>query len=119
MDLKIEGRVTEVLEEQSGTGRNGPWRKQEFILETEGEYPRPVCFTQWGEKIDQFDVEEGERLIVHFDLRSREYEGRWYTDAKAWKVERPDQGRGGSEGPPPGPEMDDFPEDDREDDLPF
>lgn len=88
MDLKLEGRVVEVLEEESGTGRNGPWRKQDFILETDGDYPKQVCVTHWGDDIEKFGVEEGERLTVHIDLRSREYKGRWYTDVKAWRVER-------------------------------
>ena len=26
-------------------------------------------------------------MKVAFDLESREYNGRWYTDAKAWKIE--------------------------------
>ncbi|HKK07476.1 MAG TPA: DUF3127 domain-containing protein, partial [Gemmatimonadota bacterium] len=51
MDIQLTGTVKQVLEEQSGEGRNGPWRKQEFILETEGDYPKEVCIVQWGEKI--------------------------------------------------------------------
>ena len=43
MDLKITGTVQQVLDEVSGESRNGAWRKQEFILETEGQYPKPVC----------------------------------------------------------------------------
>lgn len=126
MDLQITGKVVEVLEEESGTGRNGPWRKQEFILETEGEYPKQVCVTQWGENIEKFDVEEGERLTAHIDIRSREYNGRWYTDVKAWRVERPEEdgdgGRGGGPGAPgasgESPPLDQFGED-ADDDLPF
>jgi hypothetical protein len=88
MDLKIEGKVTQILEEQSGTGKNGPWRKQEFILETQEQYPKQVCITQWGDKIDEFDVQKGETLTAFVDIQSREYQGRWYTDVKAWKIER-------------------------------
>lgn len=116
MDLKITGHVVEILEEQSGTGRNGPWRKQDFILETEGEYPNKVCITQWGDNIEKFGVQPGETLTAHIDLRSREYKGRWYTDVKAWKVEREE-----GEGPPPGPPDDltmRLPDED-DDDLPF
>ncbi len=120
MDLKITGRVTQVLEEQSGESKNGPWRKQDFILETQGQYPKPVCITQWGEKIEEFGVEEGETLTAYIDIQSREYNGRWYTDVKAWRVERESQ-TGGQAGPIP----DDvpFPQDDAisdvDDDLPF
>jgi len=116
MDLKIEGKVTQVLEEQSGTGKNGPWRKQEFILETGGQYSRPVCITQWGDKIDQFSVEEGEQLTAYIDIQSREYNGRWYTDVKAWKIEK--QGDQTSEGlPQDEPPTYELPDDDEE--LPF
>ena len=121
MDLKITGKVIEVLEEQSGTGRNGPWRKQDFILETEGEYPKPVCVTQWGDNIEKFDVNEGDRLTAHIDIRSREYQGRWYTDVKAWKVEKESADEGG-------PGLEDFQDPaaafrsapgEEDDDLPF
>lgn len=117
MDLKITGRVVEILEEQSGTGRNGPWRKQDFILETEGEYANKICVTQWGDNIEKFAVQPGERLTAHIDLRSREYNGRWYTDVKAWRVER-EEAEGGGPGvpgdltPPPL-------EEEMDDELPF
>ena len=44
----------------------------------------------WTEKIDEFAIKEGENLVVSIDLESREYNGRWYTDVKAWKVARGD-----------------------------
>ncbi len=118
-DLKITGEVVRVLEEQSGTGRNGPWRKQEFILETQGDYPKQVCIVQWGDDIDEFDVREGETLTAHVDIRSREYEGRWYTDVKAWRVERNGGSGSGGPGDPAGDLPDGPPVDDRDDDLPF
>jgi hypothetical protein len=95
MDLQITGRVTQVLAEQSGEGRNGPWRKQEFILETEGQYPKQICLVSWGDNIDKFDVQEGETVTAHIDIASREYNGRWYTDVKAWRIERPEEPAGG------------------------
>ena len=88
MDLQINGRVIEVLDEQSGEGRNGPWRKREFILETEGNYPKKICIVQWGDEIDQSNVVEGEQITAHIDIQSREYNGRWYTDVKAWRIQR-------------------------------
>lgn len=90
MDLKIAGEVVKKLEEQSGEGKNGPWKKQDFILKTQGKYPKKICVTHWGDKIDQFNVQEGEELTVFIDIQSREYKGNWYTDVKAWKVERGD-----------------------------
>lgn len=113
MDLKIAGHVVQILDEQSGEGRNGPWRKQDFVLETEGDYPAKVCITQWGDDIEKFGVREGERLTAHIDIRSREYNGRWYTDVKAWKVEKQAPAAdASSSGPPsevPPPDDEDLP----------
>ena len=46
MDLKISGNVIDILQEQSGESKNGPWRKRDFILETPGKYPKKVCISQ-------------------------------------------------------------------------
>ncbi len=72
----------------SGQSANGGWRKQEYVLETAGQYPKKVCFMAWGDKIDQFNIKQGETVEVSVDLESREYNGRWYTDVKAWKVSK-------------------------------
>lgn len=88
MDLQIKGTVKKILEEQSGTGKNGKWRKRDFILETEGQYPKKVCITQWGDNIDKSDVQEGEQIVAYIDIQSREYKGNWYTDVKAWKIDK-------------------------------
>ena len=86
--MELTGRIIHQLEEKSGTSARGEWRKQEYVIEVPGDYPKKVCFMVWGDKIDQFQIREGQELTVHFDLESREYNGRWYTDVKAWKVER-------------------------------
>ena len=118
MDLQITGKVIEVLEEKSGESANGPWRKQDFILETEGQYPRQVCITQWGDNIDKFDVQEGETLTAHIDIQSREYKGRWYTDVKAWRIERVEQLQPEPDDQTPRPPFGDS-GDGADDDLPF
>ncbi|NGP89394.1 DUF3127 domain-containing protein [Fodinibius halophilus] len=99
MDLQVKGKVTQILEAQSGEGKNGPWKKQDFILETQGKYGKKICITHWGDKIDQFNVQEGEELTVFIDIQSREYKGNWYTDVKAWKVERGEEGAPSQEAP--------------------
>jgi hypothetical protein len=97
--MEINGKIIELLPEKTGESGNGPWRKQEFILETDGQYPKKVCFMAWGDKIDQFDIKQGEDLVVSIDLESREYNDRWYTDVKAWKVSRAGDGVGDTYSP--------------------
>lgn len=90
--MEISGKIIELLPVKSGQSSNGEWRKQEYILETETQYPKKVCFMAWGDKIDQFNIKQGEPLTISIDLESREYNGRWYTDVKAWKVSRDGMG---------------------------
>lgn len=86
---------------QSGMGKKGAWKKQEFILETEAQFPKKVCLSIWGDKVDQYNVSVGDQLTVAVDLESREYNGRWYTEARAWKIDKTSQQ---FDTPPPGDE---------------
>ena len=85
--MELSGKIIKILPLQTGTGKNGAWKKQEFVVETPGQISRKVCFNVWGDKIDQFKLTEGTEVTVSFDLESREYNGKLYTDVKAWKVE--------------------------------
>jgi hypothetical protein len=117
MDIRITGTIQQVLEEASGESRNGPWRKQEYVLETEGNYPKVVCIAVWGDNIDQFAIQAGERITASIDIQSREFNGRWYTDVKAWKVERPAAAGGAPPSRKGEPRLE--PPGDDDDDLPF
>lgn len=88
--MEIQGRIIQVLPLQSGIGQQSQkeWKKQEYILEQGGPYPKKVCFNLWGDTIDRFQLREGEDVTVQIDIESREYNGRWYTDVRAWRVDR-------------------------------
>jgi hypothetical protein len=88
--MDISGKIIAVLPEQGGISKSGnEWKKQEYVLETHEQYPKKVCFQIFGaEKIGQYAIKMGEELTVSFDIDSREYQGRWFTNINAWKVER-------------------------------
>lgn len=87
--MEISGRIIQVLPLQSGTSKTGnAWKKQEYVLETKDNYPRKVKFDFFGERVDQFPLAVGDDVIVSFDLESREFNGRWYTDVRGWKAEK-------------------------------
>lgn len=90
--MEISGKVIKLLPLVTGQGKNGVWRKQEFVIETGGQIPRKICFSLWGDKIDQAGLTEGDEAEIMFDLESREYNSRWFTEAKAWKVVRKQAG---------------------------
>lgn len=96
MSMELKGKVIQMLAVQTGMGKKGQWKKQEFIVETQAQYPKKVCLSAWGDKIDQFNLAEGDMVNVSVDLESREYNGRWYTEARAWKLEK--NGAGGGNG---------------------
>jgi len=86
--MEISGKIIQILPEETGEGRNGAWRKQNFILETQDQFPKKVCITVWGDKIDLNSFNQNEEVTASINIESREYNNRWYTDVKAWKVVR-------------------------------
>jgi hypothetical protein len=116
--MEITGRIVEVLEEQSGQSAKGGWRKQQYILETQGQFPKKICFMVWGDKIDDFKIKENQEVEVSIDIESREFNGRWYTDVKAWKVVT-SGGPAGDSAPPPSEPPPFAEEEDGLEDLPF
>lgn len=104
--MEIQGTIFDVLALQSGTGRNGEWKKQEFILETQGQFPKKVCIALWGDKIQESVLQKGNKVTVQFDIESREYNGKWYTEAKAWKIESSQSTSGSMQSQPTPPPFD-------------
>ncbi len=137
--MEIIGKLLMKLPLQSGIGRTGNnWQKQEFVIETIEQYPKKVCANLWGDKLDMLEtVNIGDTVKVSFSIESREFNGKWYTDIRAWKIEMatdnpaqpaqaaapaayaPAQGPAADTLPPSAsPDMDTF-TDDGGDDLPF
>lgn len=86
--MDISGRLFKVSSVQTGNGQGGPWSKLDFVIETEDRYPKKVCFSAWGERVaDVQRLSMGENIRVHFDVSSREYNEKWYTDLRAWKID--------------------------------
>lgn len=86
--MEIKGTLLIKLPEVSGTSAKGEWKKQEAIIETVETYPKKVCLSFWGEKVDDLKpIKEGETINAHFNLESREHNNRWYTEARVWKLE--------------------------------
>lgn len=115
--MQFTARLIQVLPLQKGTGKNGEWKKQDIIVETDGQYPKKVCISIWGDKIDNNLLQTGNQLNISFDVESREYNGRWYTDVKAWKVEL--AGAAASAPSSAGDEFHDTPLSSSDEDLPF
>ncbi len=86
--MEAIGKLIAILPEQSGQTERGPWVRGGFVIETEEQYPKKIAFTLFGERvamIKSFTI--GSVLRVQFSAESREYEGRWYTDLRCFRIE--------------------------------
>lgn len=129
MALELEGRIARKLPVQQGTSARGAWAKQEFIFEyQEGNFPSQICMNVWGDDkvrdLEKYQV--GDKVKISFNLSSREYNGRWYTDVRAWRIEpagaaqpAPQYTAPAAPAPAPMPTADDISTPLSDDDLPF
>ena len=82
----LQGRIVEILKEESGVSKAGKdWQKQDFVIETDGKYPKKVYFTMFNDKLTNL-VKVGSEVEVSFSIESREYNGRWFTNINAFSV---------------------------------
>jgi hypothetical protein len=90
MALSVKGRINQILKPENGVSKAGKeWSKQEFVIETDEQFPRKVCFTLFGDKISLMEgLAAGEEVEVAFNLESREYNGRWFHNINAWKIDK-------------------------------
>jgi hypothetical protein len=85
-DLEIKGVVLQLLEIKQGVGQeNKGWRKQEVIIETSDKFPKKVCIGVWNDLIKPYKI--GSEITVKFNIISKEYNGKYYTEVKAWKID--------------------------------
>lgn len=88
MALEVTGRLIDILPEQSGTGKNGVWKKQDILIETTEQFPKKICMSLWGDKVDQAkDYQKGQMMKVVASVESREYNGKWYTDVRPFRID--------------------------------
>jgi hypothetical protein len=120
--MQVTGTLIQILKSETGVSKAGKdWRKQEFVIETNEQFPKKVCFTLFGDKSSLIDgFSEGTEIEVFFSLESRDFNGKWYHNINAWKIEK--AGAPAQKTYPPEFQIADIPSemaDDSGNDLPF
>jgi len=90
-NFEVTGKILKKLDRRSGTSARGEWVSQDFVLEyQDGNFPSTISFSAWGkDKVADLDnVNEGDVITVSFNIRGREYNGKWYNDLRVWKISR-------------------------------
>ena len=122
MALSVKGRVFQILKAETGVSKGGKeWSKREFVIDTEEQFPRKVCFTLFGDKTSLINnLAVGEMVDVSFNIESREYNGNWFHNINAWKIDKPAETQSSPAGAPEY-SIDDIPPeaDENGGDLPF
>jgi hypothetical protein len=89
MALELEAKLIKIFPEKSGDGKNGRWVKQEFLVETKETYPKKIFFSAWGDKAEGIkNLSVGDTIKISFFAESREFNEKYYTDLKVWKIEK-------------------------------
>ena len=90
MALEVEGKFIKALPAVSGEKNGKKWSKQFFVIEQFGQYPALAQFQVWNDRINLSQFQEGDNVKVMFDINSREWQERVYTDLTAYRVDKLD-----------------------------
>ncbi len=85
--MEITGKIIKILQASSGNSQRGEWKRQDFIIETLDQYPKKVCLSNWNSKVDLENTGVGATIKASINIESREYNEKWYTDVRVWKIE--------------------------------
>ena len=87
--MEFEGKVLKILEPTSGQTARGTWERQVVVFEQPNkQYGKEIAVTFMNKAQDVASLRVGESYTVSFDIESRNYQGRWYTDVRAWRVQQ-------------------------------
>lgn len=85
--MEFEGIVYKILPVTRGTSSRGEWQRQDVVFEVPSEFSRKICVTFFNKESDVAKLREGAAYTVSVNVESREYNGRWYTDIRAWRLQ--------------------------------
>ena len=106
--MEFEGKVLKILKPTSGQSARGTWERQVVVFEQPNkQYGKEIAVTFMNKAQEVATLRVGENYIVSFDIESREYQERWYTDVRAWRVQ-PKQQEVAPQGAPAMPDMPPF-----------
>ena len=100
--MEFEGVVYKIMPVTRGTSARGEWQRQDVVFDYNdgGQFSRKICVTFFNKESDVAKLREGETFLVSVNIESREYNGRWYTDIRAWRLQ-PKQESAGAGAPMP------------------
>jgi hypothetical protein len=110
MAFEVEGKLHRIFPAES---KSASFQAREFVLEVpDGNYPQLIKFQAVQDRCAMLDeYSEGDKVKVSFDLRGREWNGKYLTNLNAWRMERGSESGGGNNTPSKPTQDDRFPTD--------
>ena len=95
--MELQGKVIAETPERSGTSARGEWKAKDYVIETHETYPKKMVFSVFGdERLQRFNIQIGQEVLVSFDIDAREYNGRWFNSIRAYDVRQVDPAQYGA-----------------------
>lgn len=96
MGYKAEGKIEKIFDSET---KGASFQVRQFVIEVaDGQYPQMVAFQLVQDKCTLIDdYAEGDNVEVDFDLRGREWNGKYFTNLQAWRISRAGEGGGSSD----------------------
>lgn len=102
--MELQGKIIAALEPRSGVSARGEWKAQDFVVETHESYPHKMVFSVFGsDRLQRFNIQVGQEVLVSFDIDAHEYQGRWFNSIRAFDVRLVDPATLGVQGAPATP----------------
>lgn len=102
--MELQGKIIAALEPRSGVSQRGEWKAQDFVVETHESYPKKMVFSVFGaDRLQRFNIQVGQEVLVSFDIDAHEYQGRWFNSIRAYDVRLVDPATIGAQGVQPAP----------------
>lgn len=90
--MQFKGRIYKLFPVQSGTSQRGEWSRQDFIFEyfetPNDRYADRVLLSVMNDRIREYDLHEGDEVIIGFGHTTREYQGRYFNDVRLYHFEK-------------------------------
>ncbi len=97
--MDLQGKIIATLPARSGVSARGEWKAQDFVVETHDQYPKKMVFSVFGDdRLQRFNIQIGDEVMVAFDIDAHEYNGRWFNSIRAFDVRKVDPASVGANG---------------------
>ena len=86
MSYDLTGKI-KIIQASQTFGTKGFTKRELVVTVSEGKYPQDIALEFVQDKVNLLDgFCVGQKVTVAFDIRGREYNGRYFNNLQAWSI---------------------------------